>query len=578
MHIMDSTFSNCLRTGVCLGAGVWLSFSAYAFTPNPTPEPDPDPPSNTGVIENGRYVLINRSSDTAMTVASGSLDNGANVIQQEYTGQPFQQWDVNNLGNGYYSIRAVHSGQSLDVWEWNGSDGADVRQWPYLNAENQHWKIESTGPDSYSIVSRFSDKAIDVVSAPSGDGANVSLWTFTSGASQSWKFVNAADVGNGSSDDGGDSDDDYYSDDTGTSSRPLLTTNQATRYTIRNYLAGAGSLASGLRTDNWNPTAGIGDVTQLNARYVVATSGGSHRTVQSAINAAVSAGGGSAINIEVKPGTYREVLCVPSSAPPINLYSLDTDASKTLVVYNNLAGTTRRAGVNTCNNSSSSTYGTTGSATVTIKANHFRAKNMTFANDGNENTISNGGTQGVAILTESDQVVFENMRFLGNQDTFYAKTGSEDLVKRVYVKSSYIEGDVDFIFGGATMVFDDCVVHYLHTRQGRNGGILFAPSTNSRNSYGILVINSRFTAQSGTSANLIHLGRAWDEGLSNTSQYANKVRSGSYPNGQLLIRETNMANHIRANDPWRDSTASRPYSASEGSYPANRFHEYHNDH
>lgn len=361
----------------------------------------------------------------------------------------------------------------------------------------------------------------------------------------------------------------------GTASRPLMSADKANSHTVLNYLAQAGNLSSGLSRDNWNPTAGI-DVSALTADYVVTQSGnGTHTRIQSAINSAVSAG--RTVSIRVMPGTYREVVCVPANAPAITLYGAGNPADTTLV-FNHYAGKSKSSGTpaNDCNPGiGSGTYGTTGSATLTVKANGFRAANMTFANDTDERGIGSG-TQAVALLTEGDRIVLDNVRLLGNQDTFYTKTGNDNLVKRVYVKNSYIEGDVDFIFGSSTLVLDQCRIHYLTGRQGRNGGMLFAPSTDARNPYGFLVINSELTAESGTPSNYIHLGRAWDAGLSNTTEYYMKMSTGVYPNGQVLIRDTRIDAHIRKSDPWRASTASRAYSSTSGTFPANRFHEFNN--
>ena len=64
-----------------------------------------------------------------------------------------------------------------------------------------------------------------------------------------------------------------------------------------------------LTTDNWDPTAGVGDVSTFTPTYTVAATGGTHTTVQAALDAAVAAGGTTRIYIKVNPGTYRETVC-----------------------------------------------------------------------------------------------------------------------------------------------------------------------------------------------------------------------------------------------------------------------------
>lgn len=105
---------------------------------------------------------------------------------------------------------------------------------------------------------------------------------------------------------------------TGTASRPQLTSSEAGTYTISKALAKAGPITA-LVTDNWNPIAGVA---LLIADFAVAADGSTHyRTVQSAIDAAVAAGGSTRRYISVKAGTYTELVCVPSGAPPLTLFA-----------------------------------------------------------------------------------------------------------------------------------------------------------------------------------------------------------------------------------------------------------------
>ncbi|WP_437687373.1 pectinesterase family protein [Sorangium sp. So ce176] len=364
----------------------------------------------------------------------------------------------------------------------------------------------------------------------------------------------------------------------GTEARPQLTAAQAAHHTVLKHLEKAGDLASGLVTDAWDPTAGAGDVGGFTPTYTVAASGGTHRTVQSAIDAAVASGGARRVYIEVASGAYREVVCVPSSAPPITLYSKSSDASRTVIAYNNYNGKTKETGkpANPCNpNLSGTTYGTSGSATFAAYADDFQAKNLTIANDTDERAVS-GGKQAVALMTQADRLIFENVRLLGNQDTLYVKTPNAGTVSRAYFKGCHVEGDVDFIFGRGTFVLDGCTIRYLTARQGATGGYIVAPSTDARNAHGILIINSDLTAEAGTPGGLVHLGRAWDEGQNDLATYATSVASGAYPNGHAILRSSTLGPHIRALDPWHASTISRPYSSTAGMYPANRLHEHAN--
>jgi pectinesterase len=363
----------------------------------------------------------------------------------------------------------------------------------------------------------------------------------------------------------------------GTPERPELTESQASRHTILGYLEHTGPVTAPAR-DGWNPSKGVGDVQTFRPKYTVAATGGSHTTVQGAIDAARAAGGTSRVFVRVSPGTYREVVCVPEGAPPITLYGSSADAARTVIVYDNYNGKPKPVDqpANPCHPSiGSATYGTFGSATFAVNASDFQAKNLTFSNDTEENALTN--VQAVALMTQGDRLSFENVRLLGNQDTLYVKTPSPGTIARAYFKGSYIEGDVDFIFGRATFVLDGCEIKYLTARQGKKGGNPLAPSTDSRNPFGILVINSTFSAEPGTADGSVQLGRAWDEGQKNVPTYAANVKTGVYPNGQALVRDSELGPHIKRDAPWRSAaTTDRPFNSRQGTLPANRLHEYMN--
>jgi pectinesterase len=369
--------------------------------------------------------------------------------------------------------------------------------------------------------------------------------------------------------------------------RPQLTDAQATRDTTLQYLAQFGIVSSGLQTDNWDPTAGVGDVTTFVPTYTVASSGGTPTTVQAAIDAAVAQGGTERVYILISPGTYREVDCVPASAPPITLYSTSSDATQTVIVFDNYNGEAKAAGAaaNPCTpNATATTFGTAGSATFTSLASGFQAKNITFSNDVTPATLgTTTGTQAVALMTEADRVILDNVRVLGHQDTLYTETTSLGTVARAYVKGSYIAGDVDFIFGGATLVLDTCQIQFVNDR--RATGDILSPDTGSLNSNGFLVVDGNFTADANTTPGAVGLGRAWDRSCVDVPTYVSScVASGNYPNGQAVVRQSMLGAHIAA-APWEAAattkrgfcdTAWACLGEDAGACPGNRLYEYQN--
>ena len=80
-----------------------------------------------------------------------------------------------------------------------------------------------------------------------------------------------------------------------------------------------------------------------------------------------------------------------------------------------------------------------------VKGRGFVAKSITI-----ENSAGAENHQAAALYNGSDQSAFQNCRFLGYQDTLYAHQN------RQFYKDCDIYGTVDFIFGHASAVFQDC--------------------------------------------------------------------------------------------------------------------------
>jgi len=340
-----------------------------------------------------------------------------------------------------------------------------------------------------------------------------------------------------------------------TATRPELSDQAAGDYTIRKALAqgyvinggmapdgGAGPVTYSLN-DNWDPlTNGIGDPATFTPMFTVAADGsGTHMDFRTVFAEANALGTCSRVYIRVKAGVYRGPgVVVPSktSAPPITLYSTESDATKTVIV-NNLAEAT-------AGNMSNS-------AVFTVKAvRGFQMKNITVANDYAE-TGDPGGESAVAMLLQSDQAQFENVRFLGNIGTLYVKSASETIAARSYFRDCYIEGDQDFIVGRGTAVFDHCEVKVLSGRKA-TGAVIGYPSTLVFNRYGFLFDSCTFTAETGASG--ASLARQWVE-------QSDTVATRGLAVGKMIVRNSTLGAHLAGAAPWssmgaRTSTPKAP--------------------
>jgi pectinesterase len=129
---------------------------------------------------------------------------------------------------------------------------------------------------------------------------------------------------------------------------------------------------------------------------------------------------------------------------------------------------------------------------VLISANDFSAANLTFQNS------YGAGSQAVALRTTGQRQQFLNCRFVGYQDTLYTHSGTQ------YFKNCYVQGNTDYVFGGATAVLDNC-----EARNVEGGSAVAAPNTDASTPYGIVFLGGKFTASSNVKGNSVALGRPW---------------------------------------------------------------------
>ncbi|MEU0411840.1 pectinesterase family protein [Streptomyces griseorubiginosus] len=258
------------------------------------------------------------------------------------------------------------------------------------------------------------------------------------------------------------------------------------------------------------------------------------------VQAAVDAVTGPGWTIVVHPGTYREAVNIPAFAAELTLRGAVRDPRAAVIVYDNANGTQKPDG--------SGTYGTAGSATFTSAAPGLTVRDLTLANDwlrADHPEIT--GTQAVAACTYGDRTHFENVRLLAHQDTLFVETTALTSFDRQYFRRCYIEGDVDFVFGRATAVFEECHFHTLQRDVTFTPkGMVFAPSTARANPYGILAVRSRIT--SGAEDGAYKLARPWVPSYETTAWPSLVVRDSRIgPGIDPVTPYTNM----REQYPWQ---------------------------
>jgi pectinesterase len=232
-----------------------------------------------------------------------------------------------------------------------------------------------------------------------------------------------------------------------------------------------GAVATGGTTAGGDPALCPPGITQTIS--VAKDGSGQFTTVQAAVNS-IASGSAAHIRIDIKAGTYTEKLTIASRT---NLCLVGAGATNTILTYGD---------------SNASAGGTSVSASVYISANDFSAANLTVQNS------YGSGSQAVALRTTGQRQQFLNCRFVGYQDTLYTHGGIQ------YFRNCYVQGNTDYVFGGATAVLDNC-----EARNVEGGSAVAAPNTDAATTYGIVFLGGKFTAVSAVKANSVALGRPW---------------------------------------------------------------------
>jgi pectinesterase len=240
---------------------------------------------------------------------------------------------------------------------------------------------------------------------------------------------------------------------------------------------------------------------------------GNYKTIQEAVNA-MRDFSQERVTIFIKKGIYKEKLVVPSWKTNIRLQGESRDS--TIITNDDFSGKPLPGGKDVT--SGRDKFSTFNSYTVLVKGNDFMAENLTIQNS------SGRVGQAVALHAEGDRCVVVNCRLLGNQDTLYVGIDSS----RQYYKDCFIEGTTDFIFGPATVLFQNCTIKSL------SNSYITAASTTPAQKYGLVFIDCTLIAD--TAAKKVLLGRPWR------------------PHARTVFINTNMGEHISAAgwDNWRN--------------------------
>ncbi len=175
--------------------------------------------------------------------------------------------------------------------------------------------------------------------------------------------------------------------------------------------------------------------------------------------------------IFVKNGSYREHVVIPETKTYVHLIGQDKD--KTIIHHLLNVGGKPEEGTepartafwkHSVHNPSSEVYKFEGSV-VKVKADHFYTENISYVNDWG--VESRNGPQALAMSSQADCAAFNNCIFRSFQDTWMTSTNDSH---RHYVKDCWIEGAVDYFYGGGDALLENCTLYNV-----RSGSVIVAP-------------------------------------------------------------------------------------------------------
>lgn len=242
---------------------------------------------------------------------------------------------------------------------------------------------------------------------------------------------------------------------------------------------------------------------------VVAQDGtGDFTTVQAAIDAAPSNRTQPWL-IFIKKGKYEGHHSIPANKPYIHLIGQGRELVS--ITDNRLCG-------------GDNAYRVDEGATFTANSDNLYFEGINFVNS--YGVEKNSGPQALALFTVGDRVVLNKVGLLSYQDTWLTTT---KLNNRHYIKDSWIEGAVDFIYGQGNVYFDQDTINIVR----KSGGYIVAPNHGLGTTWGYVFMNNVITAPGNPSETDIWLGRPWHDFpvtvFINTRSYVKIPAAGWYP-------------------------------------------------
>ena len=218
--------------------------------------------------------------------------------------------------------------------------------------------------------------------------------------------------------------------------------------------------------------------------------------------------------IYIKNGEYKEIFVIPTTKPFIHLIGQDKEKTIIHEKINSQGDPANDVGqsyypnslaaweysVNNPLSPMAAYKSVTSGAVVKVNATDFYAENITFRNDWG--VEAQNGPMALAMYSNNDRISFYNCKFRSFQDTW--QTSSNNINDRLYVRECWIEGAVDYFYGGGNAFVDESTMYNV-----RSGSVIVACSHKTGTLWGYVFNNCIVDGNSSAADGKLKLGRPW---------------------------------------------------------------------
>ncbi|WP_066370597.1 glycosyl hydrolase family 95 catalytic domain-containing protein [Herbidospora mongoliensis] len=133
------------------------------------------------------YVRISNGTTGLALDSGGNVASGSVVKQWNNDGSTNLQWQLVDLGSGWYRIVNRTNGMVIDSWG-NTANGAPARQSAWNGGNNQQWRLASASNGRQQIINRGTGTSLDGMGNATA-GSTVAMWAPNSNTNNQWTIT-----------------------------------------------------------------------------------------------------------------------------------------------------------------------------------------------------------------------------------------------------------------------------------------------------------------------------------------------------------------------------------------------------